>query len=178
MPLKHGTLTLPGDLKQLVTETRKRLGSDNAREVHDALTRPQLVRVPRKVTTPKDAETLTWETMALAEIEAFLFAVTGDKSNPLPRLAAINSLQMLAAVRKGKKDKPDKAEDIGARSDALVLLYLDAQRRGYEWPLPDHFGQPEKVIDSFLDSPGPSLVEMELPGTPVPTMAEVAAMME
>lgn len=172
------------DLKQLVADTRKRLNSDNAREVHDAITRPQLVRTPRKVTTPKDAETLTWETMALAEIEAFLFAVTGDKSNPLPRLAAINSPQMLAAVRKGKKDKPDKpdkadkAEDIGARSDALVLLYLDAQRRGYEWPLPDHFGQPEKVIDSFLDSPGPSLVEMELPGTPVPTMAEVAAMME
>lgn len=165
-------------LKDLVTGTRKRLNSDNAREVHDAITRMQLVRTPRRVTLQKDGATVTWEALALAEIEAFLLAVTGDKANALPRIGALNSLQMLAAVRAGKKNKPDKEGDINARSDALVLLYIDAMRKGYEWPLPDHFGKPEKVVDSWLDEAGPSLVETECPGTPIPTVEETAALME
>lgn len=164
--------------KQLVAETRARLRSDSAREIHDAITRPQAVRTPRKVTMNKDAETVTWEQIALGEIEAFLLSVTGDKSEPLKRIGAINSLQMLAAVRAGKKAKPDKEADINARADALVLLYLDAQRKGYDWPLPDHFGQPTKTIDSWTDDAGQSLWTAAFPDQPEPTAEQVAGWME
>lgn len=164
-------------LLDLIRETRARLRTDSARDVHDAITRPQLVRKPRTVTLPKDGATLTWERLALAEIEGFLLAVTGDGSKALERISALNSLQMLAAVRNVKKSKPEKEAEINARSDALVLLYLDAVRKGYEWPLPSHFGQADKVIDSFVDEPSPSLFATAFPDNPAPTMEEVAAMM-
>lgn len=164
------------NLKELVRSYQPRI--QNAAIIHEMITRPQLVRTPRKVMIPKDAETLTWETLAVAEIETFIESVTGSKADALKRIAALNSMQMLGAVRAGKKSKPDRADDINARSDALILLYLDAGHRGYPWPLPADFGQPEKVVDSFLDSPGQSIVETECPGEKIPTMADVAAMME
>lgn len=164
------------NLKELVRSYQPRI--QNADIIHDMITRPQLVRSPRKVSIPKDAETVEWELAAIAEIETFIESVTGSKADALKRIAAINSMQMLSAVRAGKKAKPERAEDINARSDALLLLYADAQRRGYEWPPPDHFGQPEKVLDSFLDSPGPSIFETECPGEKLPTVAEIAALME
>jgi len=163
--------------KAFITAARANIKSDSAREVAAHIAAPVMQAEQRTRAVTKDAATLAWEQASLPEIESFLEVVTGTKANALARLAAINSAQMLAAVRGGKKAKPDKGQEINDRSDALILLYLDAQRRGYDWPLPLHFGQASYEATETVQTPGPSLWESSFPGEPVPTLEAVAEAM-
>ncbi len=133
-------------LPEKVAELQK-LGVTSALDIRVALLRTaEPITVTNAVVTAKPEKQLAWEKAATAEIEGFVEAVTGDKRGALKRIAALDSAQMLAAVRAGKKAQAGKREDIMDRSDALVLMYLDSMRAtdthpAYTWPLPDDFGQ-------------------------------------
>lgn len=122
-------------------------GATSALDIRVAICRPAApVAVTNQVVVSKPATQLAWERNAAAEIEGFVEAVTGDKRNALKRIAALDSAQMLAAVRAGKKAQSSKKEEIMDRSDALMLMYLDSMRAtdthpAYGWPLPDDFAQ-------------------------------------
>lgn len=157
-----------------IRATRAAIKSDSAREVAAYLGERTTRTMQTSRVVTKDAETLAFERAGLAEIESFLEAVTGSKDNALARLAAINSAQMLAAVRGGKKAKPEKGQEINDRSDALILLYLDAQRRGYEWPLPSHFGAESYSITEPVVVPGKTRWAEAFPDAPLPSLDEIS----
>lgn len=131
-------------LQQAVAARQPRL-MDPA-QILTELTARQQITITNIVVVAKPADQLAWERGAVVEVEAFVESVTGSKTNAMKRVAALDSAQMLAAVRGGKKSQPGKRDDIMDKSDALVLFYLDAQRKGYPWPLPDDFGQETTTV--------------------------------
>lgn len=122
-------------------------GVTSALDIRIALLRPgETITITNKVMTVKPAAQLAWEKDALAEIEAFVESVTGDKRDALQRISVLDSRGMLLAVRGGKAARQAEKEKIMDLSDALTLMYLDSMRAtdthpAYPWPLPADFGQ-------------------------------------
>lgn len=162
-------------LADAVTARQPRL-MDPAQILAELTARPQIA-MTNIVVMAKPADQLAWERGAVVEVEAFVEAVTGSKTNAIKRVAALDSAQMLAAVRGGKKAQPGKREDIMDKSDSLVLFYLDAQRKGYPWPLPDDFGQETTTAAVVTTVPGKAWWQREGLKSP-PTIDQISNLMK
>lgn len=133
-------------LSERVKDLQSR-GVTSALDIRIELLRPGTsITMTNQVMVAKPAAQLAWEKDALAEIEAFVESVTGDKRSALQRISVLDSRGMLLAVRAGKAGRPAEKDKITDRSDALTLMYLDSMRAtethpAYSWPLPADFGQ-------------------------------------
>jgi hypothetical protein len=159
------------DIANVLTATDR-----SAAEVHARITAPTITQTTNQVTIVKDPEIVAWEQAVAEEIVVFVTAVTGNPTNALQRVGALTSVQMLAAVRQAKgRANNSQRQQLEDMSDALMLLYQDAQRRGYSWPLPPDFGQPTRTAHVVTSAPGPSLWATRFPGQPPPTVDQVRA---
>lgn len=146
----------------------------SAAEIHARITAPIPALATNQLTIVKDDEVVAWEVAASAEISAFVAAVTGNPTNAVQRVGALTSVQMLGAVRQAKaRANNAQRQQLEDMSDALMLLYQDAQRRGYSWPLPADFGQPTRTVNVVASTPGPSLWERRFPDQPEPTIEDI-----
>lgn len=179
------TSAMASPLADKVAELQKS-GIGSCLEIRVQLCRPGDGRtVTNAVVVTKPKEQVAWEQAAATEIEGFVEAVTGDKRNALKRIAALDSAQMLAAVRAGKKAQSANAakrDEIMDRSDALMLMYLDSMRAtdthpAYTWPLPDGFGQAAVTNAVVTTVPGKAWWQREGLKSP-PTIDQISNLMK
>lgn len=144
-----GAFVRGSDIQQLVSEAIGR-GHTNPADVIGFL-KAEVPVATNTVEVAKDPDVIAWEQATKDEVEAFVSRVTGSKSNAVQRIYSLNSLQMLGVVRSAKlRATPADKEILSAQTDALILLFLDAQRRGYSWPLPSDFGLPTRPVTNIV----------------------------
>lgn len=121
--------------------------TQSARDIRAYLATRRLVEMSTTVTHTKPVQQQQREAMAVANIRQLLLLVTGSEANPVPRIRALAAqggiVAIITAVQAGKAANPAAADEIDRIAKVLDLLYAEHEREGGEWPIPEHFGQPQ-----------------------------------
>lgn len=111
-------------------------------EILAELVAPSLVAVTNQVSTTKPTADVAWEQAAAISITNLVHVLTGNPSNAVARVGALRPDQMAALVKARIAADPANADALVQASLELLTYHSAALRRGYNWPLPDHFAKP------------------------------------
>lgn len=126
-------------------------------EILRELTAPTLVAVTNQVTITKPAADVAWEQAAAVTITNLVQTLTGNPTNAVARVGALRPDQMAAMVKARSAANPAGADQLVQASLELLTYHSAALRRGYSWPLPEHFGQPvNSSVVVTLEPTGPA----------------------
>ena len=174
--LLHAAATSPAEtLQEAVASRRPRLQdpSDILRE----LTAPALVAVTNQITTTKAAADVAWEQAAAISITNLVTTLTGNPTNAVARVGALRPDQMATLVKARIAANPAAADQVVQASLELLTYHSAALRRGYSWPLPEHFGQTSISAAVVTQEPnGPAWWQREGLAEP-PTIEEISTIM-
>lgn len=163
-------------LQEAVASRRPRL--QDPEEILRELTAPALVAVTNTVTVSKPAADYAWEQAAAVAITNLGTTLTGNGTNAVARVGALRPDQMAALVRARIAADPANADALVQASIELLAYHAAALRRGYTWPLPEHFARASiKTTTVTLEASGPAWWQME--GLEqAPTVEQVRTLME
>lgn len=163
-------------LRDAVASRRPRLQDPAA--ILAELTAPALVAVTNTVTTSKAAADIAWEQAAAVTITNLVTTLTGNPTNAVARVGALRPDQMAALVKARIAANPAAADQLVQASLELLTYHSAALRRGYSWPLPEHFGQPVIYTVVVTQAPnGPAWWQREGLAEP-PTVEQISTLME
>lgn len=163
-------------LQEAVASRRPRL--QDPAEILAELTAPALVAVTNQSVTVKPVADVAWEQAAAAAITNLVQTLTGNPTNAVSRVGALRPDKMAALVRARIAADPANADALVQASLELLTYHSAALRRGYTWPLPDHFARPSITAAVVTYEPiGPAWWESEGLSSP-PTIDEIIKEMQ
>lgn len=163
-------------LQEAVASLRPRL--QDPAEILAELTAPALVSVTNTVTASKAAADIAWEQAAAVTITKLVTTLTGNPTNAVARVGALRPDQMAALVKARIAADPANADQLVPASLELLTYHSAALRRGYSWPLPEHFAKPAITTTVVTMEPtGPAWWQREGLPSP-PTLEQIRAAMD
>lgn len=149
----------------------------SARDILAHISSHRMVEMSSTVVHTKPVLQQQRELMAVANIRQLLLLVTGSNFDPVARIRALAAkggiVAIITAVQAGKQANPDAAAEIDRIAKILDLLYAEHEREGGEWPIPEHFGQPQYTTTAITRVPASTHWHHHFPGTNLPTEDEI-----
>lgn len=163
-------------LPEAVAARRPRL--QDPAEILRELISPSVVPVTNTVVTVKPSADIAWEQAAAVAITNLVQTLTGNPTNAVARVGALRPNQMAALVRARIQADPANADALMQASLELLTYHAAALRRGYSWPLPDHFARPTISTPVItLDPIGPTWWQQQGLAEP-PTVDQISNLMQ
>ncbi len=142
-------------LAEAVASRRPRL--QDPAEILAELTAPALVTTTNLVVTTKTAADIAWERAAAVSITNLATTLTGNPTNAIARVGALRPDQMAGLVKARIAADPGNADAMVQASLELLTYHAAALRRGYTWPLPEHFARASITTTTVtIEASGPA----------------------